>query len=87
MARSAAFLLNSTFLVHYSIFLFGSGLSGLWIGKSYAARNFLYVDNYAPMGYNYIMRFIETPIFTRELGKFLQDEEYRELQLVREEFK
>jgi hypothetical protein len=33
MARSAAFLLNSTFLVHYSIFLFGSGLSGLWTGK------------------------------------------------------
>ena len=28
------------------------------------------------------MRFIETPIFTRELCKFLQDEEYRALQLA-----
>jgi mRNA-degrading endonuclease RelE of RelBE toxin-antitoxin system len=28
------------------------------------------------------MTFIETPIFTRELRKFLQDEEYRTLQLA-----
>jgi mRNA-degrading endonuclease RelE of RelBE toxin-antitoxin system len=28
------------------------------------------------------MRFIETPIFTRELRKFLRDEEYRALQLA-----
>lgn len=28
------------------------------------------------------MRFIETPIFTREVEKFLNDEEYRSLQLA-----
>jgi mRNA-degrading endonuclease RelE of RelBE toxin-antitoxin system len=28
------------------------------------------------------MQFIETPIFTRELRKFLRDEEYRALQLA-----
>jgi mRNA-degrading endonuclease RelE of RelBE toxin-antitoxin system len=28
------------------------------------------------------MRFIETPIFTKELRKFLQDEEYRAMQLA-----
>jgi hypothetical protein len=28
------------------------------------------------------MRFIETPIFTREVHNFFQDEEYRALQLV-----
>jgi hypothetical protein len=28
------------------------------------------------------MRFIETPIFTREIGAFLSDEEYRSLQLA-----
>jgi hypothetical protein len=33
MARSAAFLRYSVFLVHYSIFLFGSGLSGLGSGN------------------------------------------------------
>jgi hypothetical protein len=33
-----AFFRHSTFLVHYSIFLFGSGLSGLW---SEAFRFFL----------------------------------------------
>jgi mRNA-degrading endonuclease RelE of RelBE toxin-antitoxin system len=28
------------------------------------------------------MRFIETPIFTREIGAFFSDEEYRSLQLA-----
>jgi len=28
------------------------------------------------------MRFIETPIFTQEIGAFLSDEEYRSLQLA-----
>lgn len=34
------------------------------------------------MGYDWIMRFIETPIFTREVRKFLQDKEYRMLQIA-----
>ena len=34
------------------------------------------------MGHNRIMRFIETPIFTKELRKSLRDEEYRSLQLA-----
>ena len=28
------------------------------------------------------MRFVETPIFTRQVGKLLEDEEYRSLQLA-----
>ena len=38
-----AFLRHSTLLVHYSIFLFSSGLSGLWAGVlfDYAPLEFI----------------------------------------------